>query len=171
MTSYVVDTNVPVVANRQAPQAGEECVICCIGALEEVKESGRVVLDDGSVILTEYMERLCLAGQPGLGDAFFKWVWQHQAVPSRCSRVPVKQTARDPDDFDEFPKDPALGRFDPSDRKFVAVALAHPDRPEILNAVDSDWWEFREPLGQHGVRIKFLCPEQFYYTHSNAGRP
>ncbi|GIV75830.1 MAG: hypothetical protein KatS3mg050_0224 [Litorilinea sp.] len=46
-------------------------------------------------------------------------------------------------------------------RKFVAVALVHGGNPPILNAVDSDWWDYREPLTAAGVRIEFLCPEQF----------
>ncbi|MBC6473672.1 MAG: hypothetical protein GDA48_13345 [Hormoscilla sp. GM102CHS1] len=61
--------------------------------------------------------------------------------------------------FQEFPQDPALADFDLSDRKFVALALAYPEKPPILNAVDSDWRNFHDRLSTHGVRVEFLCPE------------
>ena len=61
--------------------------------------------------------------------------------------------------FVEFPDDPELEKFDQSDRKFVAVALATPDQPPIVNAVDSDWLEFYEPLVKNGIKIQFLCPD------------
>lgn len=48
-----------------------------------------------------------------------------------------------------------------SDRQFVAVAIASPDRPTVLNAVDSDWWNHRGALERYGVVVDFLCPEQF----------
>jgi len=54
-----------------------------------------------------------------------------------------------------------LRGFDPADRKFVAVALVSRYEPEIQNAVDADWWDYRDVLKDHGLRIEFLCPEQF----------
>jgi hypothetical protein len=61
----------------------------------------------------------------------------------------------------EFPEDPDLAGFDPSDRKFVAVALKSSCAPEIANAADSDWYIYGERLEKHGIRLKFLCPELF----------
>ena len=61
--------------------------------------------------------------------------------------------------FKNFPDDPDLDDFDPDDRKFVAVALASGTAPEILNASDTDWWNYRRPLERHGINVKFLCPE------------
>lgn len=62
-------------------------------------------------------------------------------------------------DFAEFPQSASLAGFDPSDRKFVAVALAHPHRPAIANAVDSDWRNYESVLAEHGIKVEFLCPE------------
>jgi hypothetical protein len=104
---------------------------------------------------------LSLSGQPGMGDAFFKWVFQNQANSQVCETVEIHPRKGSDTDFEEFPKDPALAGFDPSDRKFVAVARTSARRPPILNAVDSDWWDFREPLRRNGVEVRFLCPEQF----------
>jgi hypothetical protein len=160
MSAYVVDTNVAVVANGRAPQAGPGCVRACVNALREARNA-LIVLDDGMRILHEYMQNLSLAGQPGAGDYFLKWVFENQAVPERCERVPLTLRSHDSDDFNEFPIDVALQNFDRSDRKFVAVAHASANRPAVLNAVDSDWWTFRDALGLHGIQVVFVCPEQF----------
>jgi hypothetical protein len=49
--------------------------------------------------------------------------------------------------------------FDNSDRKFVAVANAHPDKPEILQATDSKWWGWKDALAKVGITVSFMCPE------------
>lgn len=160
MSAFVVDTNVAVVANGVSPQAGPQCVCACIAALRTAREE-IVVLDDGMRILHEYMNNLNMTGQPGPGDLFMKWVFVNQAVSSRCELIPLTLQSADPEDFNEFPGGESLSGFDRSDRKFVAVALGSQNNPKILNAVDSDWWHFRVQLEEHGVRISFLCPNQF----------
>jgi len=161
VTASVVDTNVLVVANGRAEQAGPDCVISCIKALMCLKKDGRIVLDDGMRILKEYKARASLSGQPGVGDAFFKWVWDNQFDAERCELVPIMPVDDSIETYEEFPDDPALRGFHADDRKFVAVARASPSRPPVLNAVDSDWWIFREPLERNGVVVKFLCSGQF----------
>jgi len=161
MDAFVVDTNVPVVANGGTEQAGPMCIAACISALETIEQEGMIVLDDGGRILREYLCYLSPSGQPGVGNLFMKWTWQNQAVVECCKQVPITPTDPDETSFVEFPNDPDLEGFDPSDRKFVAVALASKCQPEVLNAVDSDWWHYRAPLERHGIRIRFLCPEQF----------
>ena len=76
-----------------------------------------------------------------------------------CESVPITLVDGLEIEFDEFPDDPALKRFDEDDRKFIAVARAHPDKPPILQAVDSKWLNFRDALHQKGVRVEDLCPE------------
>jgi|SRR6185295_17128940 len=156
--SSVVDTNVAVVANGKAPHAGVGCVRACVDALVEIQSRGRLLLDDCGEILIEYRRHLSPSGQPGVGDAFFKWLWSNQANPERCRKVSINPVA-EPRCFEEFPAALDLSNFDPSDRKFVAVAIASGENPPILNAVDSDWWTHREPLRRQGVEVRFLCPE------------
>ena len=117
----------------------------------------KIVLDEGNWILSEYRDNLRFDGQPGVGDAFLKWVYNYQWNPQRCDRVRITPT-EDGISFAEFPNDPDLTGFDPSDRMFVAAARAHPDSPPILNAVDTDWWLFRAALARNGVSVEFLCP-------------
>lgn len=154
--SVVIDTNVLVVANGGHPPASEACMIACIEALDAAR-ARLVLVDDGGRILDEYKRHASHAGQPGVGDRFFKWLWDHQAVAESCSQLPITEDAAR--GFAEFPDDPALAAFDRDDRKFVAVALASGLRPPVLNASDSDWWEFEASLRHHGVEVNYLCPE------------
>ena len=156
-TEVLVDTNVPDVANGKACQAGLECVSACIQALKQVQAKHRTLLDDKWLIIEEYRKRLSHSGQPGLGDAFFKWLWNNQANPKHCRIVSV--TVHADRGFAEFPDDARLTSFDRADRKFVAVALASGTDPELLNAADRDWWHDRQALVENGINIVFLCPE------------
>jgi hypothetical protein len=155
----VVDTNVAVVANRKAPQASAHCVSSCTERLRRIERSGRLALDDQWLILEEYLRYLRPDGQPGPGDSFLKWILTNRWNARRCVVVPIVSRNGNAEDFKSFPRDHRLARFDPADRKFVAVALAHPKRPPILQAVDSRWWGFKEILGQNGVRVDFLCQD------------
>lgn len=155
----IVDTNVPVVANQhRSPHVSPRCVIACINKLQEIQTEHTLVLDDKWQIIQEYKRNLHSGGQPGVGDAFLKWVLTNQANPLRCQVVELRLD--DQGNCIDFPQDETLTRFDPSDRKFVAVALVHPDHPPIVNASDTDWWHYRQPLASYRIQVDFLCPEE-----------
>lgn len=156
----VVDTNVPKVANgrEESPQASPRCVRTCINRIRRImRGEDKLVLDESGLILREYRRNLHSSGQPGAGDAFLGWILRTGAA--MCESVPITLVDGLEIEFDEFPNDPALKRFDEDDRKFIAVARAHPDKPPILQAVDSKWLKFRDALHQNGVRVEDLCPE------------
>ena len=154
----VVDTNVPLVANGKAEQAGWKCEDACVRKLIQVQAGRRTLVDDKRLIFKEYLKRLSLSGQPGLGDAFFKWLWENQANPQHCRIVPV--TVHDGRSDSRSSRTSArLDSFDRSDRKFVAVALASGSSPKVLNAADTDWRDHRQALAENGVDVVFLCPE------------
>ncbi|MBS1911948.1 MAG: hypothetical protein JST22_08190 [Bacteroidetes bacterium] len=154
--AVVIDTNVAVAANGHA---GDDCELACINALAESRTSNMILLDDQGLILGEYRQRLSHSGQPGLGDAFFKWLWDNQANPRYCKQVMITPTNREATTFREFPDDPELTAFDPSDRKFVATAVASRLRPTIINATDTDWLDIQEPLKRYGIAVRFVCPD------------
>lgn len=166
MNTAVVDTNVLIVANEsppggpqgRAPQASPECVLAAVRKLLAISKNGRLGLDRSGLVLSEYHKAgASHSGQPGFGDAFFKWAHQNQANPEHCDRAELTRL-NNSDDFAEFPADPELAGFDRSDRKFVAICVAlRPLATEIVNCVDSDWLEFREPLERNGIQIEFLC--------------
>ena len=159
MKAFVIDVNVAVVANGRGTHADYDCILACVDVIEKVCQNGMIVIDDGMHILSEYMSRLRMEGQPGVGDAFMQWVWENQAVVSRCEQVKLTVRGDDPEDFLEFPHDPELDNFDRSDRKYVSVAVESRRNPEILNAVDTDWWQYKEAFMRKGIRVQFLCPQ------------
>jgi len=153
---FVVDTNVAIVANEKSGQASPECVIACVDYLNEIMLNESLALDDKWRILKEYTTYLKSEGQPGVGDRFLRWILLNQAT-GKIDFVPITSLENDSTNFKEFPSDPHLEKFDPADRKFVAVTLAHPEHPPVLNAVDPGWWLFRSALEDNGVNIQFLC--------------
>ena len=155
--NVVMDTHVAIVANGQADHADDDCLLNCVRELNRIRKECCLVMDCNGDIFEEYKRYLNLSGQPGPGDAFFKWFFENQG--NRCVWVLINN---DPDrGYQEFPNDPELANFDPSDRKFVAAARAADPAspPPILNASDTDWWDHRAALKDHGINITFLCPQ------------
>lgn len=156
MTTIVVDTNVILVANRQHDDISETCRASCAERLYDIMQGGCVVIDDGYRILSEYQNKTdSRTGKRG-GDAFLKWLLRNNTNPRRCEQVPLVEHAER--GFESFPDDERIANFDPSDRKFVAVAAAHRDKPPILQAADSKWIAWNDGLAAHGLRVEFLCP-------------
>ncbi len=159
----VVDTNVPLAANGSS-DASDACMLACVDCLVQIVTNGHVILDNLWFILGEYMNKLDPSNQREIGNKFLKWVLTNQANPLRCTLVPITPKPGSfqdgiPLDFKEFPEHPDLRNFDPSDRKFVAVAAGHPEHPPILNATDTDWLIAIKALTESGIKVVFLCPE------------
>ena len=154
MTDYVVDENVPIVANDssraepKAPQADPACRLACVRALKSVVNAGILIIDSDGIVLEKYRRHLQHKGQPGIGDAFFKHVVDHQFDQRKVRRIPIQINADR--EFEAFPVDVALATFDRSDRVYVTLALVAPDNPQILNAVDSDYVAHRAALERVG---------------------
>jgi hypothetical protein len=152
----IVDTNVPLVANGES-EASPACIVSCTTTLKKLMQEGRIVIDNAWRIIGEYKHKLSPSGQPGPGDAFLKWVLSNHANPARCIQIAITTLDNDADDFEEFPESLRSIGFDRSDRKFVAVAVAHGGSPPILQALDSKWWGWRKHLEAEGIKVDFLC--------------
>lgn len=157
----VVDTNVPIAANRAVspediPKELTACVSACRTAIECIVNDGGLVMDEGDEIFNEYLDNLSLGGQPGLGHKFMKWVHDHRWNPDKVTQVRIVKNGNS---YNEFPNHVGLRNFDPSDRKFVAVANAHPEKPPIMQATDSKWWGWNDALDKVGITVRFICPD------------
>ena len=157
----LIDTNVPKTANLalapdKIPQELIGCVLACVEAVEHVVKKGGLVLDAGDEIFDEYRHQLSMKGQPGMGDRFMKWVHDNRWKLPDADRVTITKNG---ESYDQFPNHNGLNNFDNSDRKFVAVANAHPTKPPILQATDSKWWGWKDALAEGGITVHFLCPE------------
>lgn len=152
-------------ANGANEAASANCVAASAKALQSVMDGGHVFIDHGGRIVQEYRANLAAKGQPGPGDAFLRWLLTHEWNARRVTRVPLA-SAGNGDDFAELANAPELATYDPSDRKFLAVAAAHPEHPPILQSFDSKWWGWKESLAELGVTIHFLCPGDIEKKHA-----
>ncbi len=155
----VIDTNVPATANLALDLQSIEddklaCVLACVQAIEGVVKDRGLVMDAGDEIFDEYRKNLRMAGQPGVGDRFMRWVHDHRWGFPEEDRVGISKSG---DSYKEFPDHFGLTDFDPSDRKFVAVANTHPAKPPILQATDSKWWGWKDALAEVGITVTFVC--------------
>jgi len=157
----VVDTNVPKTANLAVapatiPQELTDCVLACVEAVEHIVKKGGLVMDAGDEIFDEYRQQLSMKGQPGVGDRFMKWVHDNRWKFPAVDRVTITKNGNS---YDEFPVHDGLAQFDNSDRKFIAAANAHPEKPPVLQATDSKWWGWQDPLAEVGITVHFLCSD------------
>ena len=150
----VVDTNVLVAANGRATHADKACQLTCVDELARLAREEVVCIDNRWLIMREYERRTAPSGQPGLGTAFFKWVWQTMNDTNRVHIVEIEPVDEEGRDF----TDPALPPNNlKKDAKFLAVAVKAD--AAVVNALDSDWDENRELTDGLGVEVRQLCPQ------------
>lgn len=171
MMNVVVDTNVILVANGQHQDVTEESVIICTQKLQALKENGLIFIDDLYRIMAEYQNKTQPNKGTGAGDAFLKWLLQNMSNTNRVQQVTITEIATN--EYAEFPDSALQPDFDAPDRKFAAVANAHPDKPPIWQAVDCKWLNWWPALHAKGVMVVFLCPDdiRLFYRKKFPRRP
>lgn len=155
--TVVVDTNVILVANGAHPDVSPECVLECAHRLEQLMKGGSIAIDDAFRILKEYQNRTNPRKGKGVGDVFIKWVFNKLTDAQRVHLVPLTELGED--QFAEFPVAALEAVFDRPDRKFAAVANAHPAKPPIWQAADCKWLDWWPDLKANGVDVTFLCSD------------
>lgn len=158
---FIIDTNVALLAGTPVSKIPSEELICaqkCVRFINDFLNNpeSKIVLDRDGRILREYKSVYAkLGSQPSLASAFHRWV---------CTRI-TKDI--DPMDFvelheisqnvfKEYPDDERIKKFDPSDRKFIAVANAHQEHPAIIEGSDCKWWGIRQALEELGIKVTFM---------------
>ena len=164
MSPAVIDTNVLLVANGSHPDTSARCRMACVSRLLAHQQAGVVVIDDAYRILGEYQNKTRPNQPKGVGDAFLKWLLQNCATVTRVHQVTIHETR--PDEFAEFPDHGLQPDFDAPDRKFAAVANAHPAKPPVWQAADSKWLNWWPQLQAADVRVEFLCPDDALRFHA-----
>jgi len=157
MTGWVVDTNVAIVAN--GPKAGEprppspRCRKATINFLSTLRKSRdrKVFLDQAGRIEEEYRRYLNPRGQPGVGDRFYMEIIR--SAPKKIERVDLPQRADG--EYVDLPQPLIDKGFDPSDRKFAA--LARRQNVPVVNATDSDWLNHGKTLAAEGIVVEQVC--------------
>ncbi|TNB80173.1 hypothetical protein FHJ31_22430 [Pseudomonas sp. Fig-3] len=164
MSATVIDTNVLLVANGSHSDVSEACRTECITRLRDQQKS-ITVIDNKGRILREYQNKTRPNQPKGVGDVFLKWLLQNQRNTKYVHQVDI--TEIEENSFLEFPCDNLQAIFDPPDRKFAAVANAHPEKPVILQAADCKWLDWWESLERKGIQVKFLCVDDVCRFYKN----
>ncbi len=154
MTRFVVDTNVPIVANGHANHGrvpSIECRVSTIQFLNWILDTGKVLLDIEGEIQEEYRTYLNPSGQPGVGDRFYLEVLR--SAPSKIERHELPRGLDG--EYLDLPRPLIEAGFDRSDRKFAA--LAKRTTATVANATDSDWFIHRETIVAAGIGLNFIC--------------
>jgi len=162
MPAFVVDTNVLAVADRLHDDVSPDCLLACISLLEEIRKSGKLVIDDQRRIIREYLQVLDPRRQDKVGSVFLKWLLNNQYSKKV---VCVKVAESNDDIFDELAHLGFQAEIDRPDRKFLAVAVSASQlKPKIMQAVDSEWLIWVDRLRASDIEIEFLCrPEIVRY--------
>ena len=169
MKRCVIDTNVLVTANKAVVCQDDddvrnhpELIIGCIETLQSIRSKKMyVVLDVDDEIFGEYKRYMSFAGQPGVGDIFFKWIHDNRHKnPDTQIKLHKTETG-----YQEFPSAMESIGVDLSDKKFFSVSYAHRSKPPIYEAVDTKWWNWAEPAKQCGINIVFI-DENYMRAHS-----
>ena len=156
MSRSVVDTNVAIVANgKPDPEDLRPPSIPCrkaaVNFLSELVKNGTVLLDVEGAIQAEYRNRLNPSGAPGVGDRFYQIVLH--SSPQLVERVALPK--RPDGEYEDLPQSLIDGGFDPSDRKFAALACK--EGVPVYNATDSDWIEHSTTLAAADIHVENLC--------------
>ncbi len=154
MTRWVVDTNVPIVANGRNDgihPVSLDCRDATVRFLVRIrKNKEKVILDNEGEVQKEYKRHLQSSGQPGVGDLFYHEVLRNPTIVER-----VDLPKRGDGEYRDLPQGVIDSGFDRSDRKFAA--LAKRESAPVVNAVDSDWLDAQSLLAANGIRVEFLC--------------
>ena len=151
---YVIDTNVPIVANgRQNSDGGKQYSIDCREKagrfVKYVLESGTPLVDGDGAILCEYRKNLDSSRQ-GIGDLFYREILQRGIA----ERIDLPKKGKE---YQDVPQEIIRAGFHRKDRKFVA--LAKKENVPVVVAVDSGWPAHFPLLQRHGVCVWFVCGE------------
>ena len=159
----IIDTNVICEAANTNYASMDDLRACCarncarfINHFIHSAES-RIAMDTHYEIMIEYERNAPRPGTENPAAYFMLWFYDYLAKMSPEDLIDTQKTGEN--QYGTFPSDKRLSDFDPADRKFIAVANAHPEHPPIVEGTDCKWWGYKEVLAEHGILIDFLCEE------------
>ena len=159
MNEFIVDTNVPLVANGDAEHMSLDCQENCVMFISKLLSGVySIVIDDSFHIIREYEQNLKGNTQQNFGNSFLKWLLTNQHNPSKVKQVHINQI--DEFNFEEVPQALIDIGFDNSDRKFIAVAVSNNFASPIAQAADSKWIGWEHILNQENIDVLFLCKKE-----------
>jgi hypothetical protein len=157
MSRIILDTNVPAKASvspNSCPTEELNMQKACmeyVRALTQEKDK-KLVLDLGHEIWKEYHNNIC--DNSNMGKLFFRWLHSYYAtiLPEDHIKLDRDENGR----YIDYPYDDDTREFDESDKKFVALSNAHPEKPPIIEAADGKWLGYEKAFAKYGIHIEFL---------------
>jgi len=153
-----VDTNVWAVADERSG-ASLDCVERAQEWLRKLLSDAVLVVDGELRILQEYRNNISRQGL---------WARMLQELQG-SGRIFWVDIECDEDGYAIVTDLNLPAAFDPSDRKFVAVACADRSRPPIVNCVDTDWLMVERVLEAAGIDLVQLCKVDLQAMASRKG--
>lgn len=160
----IVDTNVPLVAAGKHEHATVSCRRSCVDFVNSVLNGDVcLVLDEHREVLSEYRSNMYPDPNPssGLANNFLMYIISNYGIRERVQRLILSWS--EDGEYNTWPRDLELLKFDPSDRKWVALAVAFEQetgqKVPITYAIDRDWDDNQEALKRCGIKLNPLCPK------------
>lgn len=151
--SVVVDTNVLVVANGRETNVSLHCQLACVEALTAARDRQIVHVDTLGRLLSEYQTYTNFSGSPGVGDMFFRYLFDNQYLEDSVRRVSITPSDDGTRGYVELP----ANALKAGDR--VVLATAVQAAATVVNATDSDWVEQANLLATLEVPVDQVCPD------------
>lgn len=89
-----------------------------------------------------------------MGKLFFRWLYQYYATILPQDHIELQKDENG--QYINYPYDDDTKEFDESDKKFVALSNAHPEKPPIIEAADGKWLGYEDAFAKYGIHIEFL---------------
>ena len=161
MSKYIIDTNLIYLSKtpvadipKEMLECARKCSIFLEGFLKE--KDPKIVLDKNLLIYKEYRQAYesLKNSAPNVATIFCDWFFKYlQKIPQN-DFIFLKTDASG--NFVDYPSSQSFDKFDPSDRKFIALANAHHEHPPIVEASDCKWWGIKDDLKAIGLEVKFI---------------
>jgi hypothetical protein len=157
VSKVVLDTNVPVMASVAPNLCKDEDLVLQTKCMEYIRQfttnkDNKIVLDMGHEIMTEYENNI--NKNTSMGNLFFRWLYNYIAKIDWGDLLELQKD--EGGRYKAFPYDDVTEKFDESDKKFVALANLHEEKPPIIEAADGKWLGYVEAFAKYGIKIEFL---------------
>lgn len=155
----IVDANVPAKASTPPNLCVSDELIVqrkCIEYIERlINGNDELVLDLDYEIVNEYRNNVDASSN--IGRLFFRWLYQYIGKMDLSNNLKLEKNEEG--EYMGFPLDEDTKGFDPNDRKYIALANLHPQKPPIVEGTDGKWFGYVSAFRKYGIKIVFLDEE------------
>lgn len=155
MTARIIDCNIWLVSAGKGSHMSSACQALCLQWLQDFwKSEDSLVMDVFNSIGKEYRANFRRYGV-NPQDVAYQVLNSLQSAQTR--RIADVRFEIDENGHAILPDDYPPAVFENADKKWVAAHLAHPERPVIYNAADTDWLKSEQFLINKNIPVENLC--------------